>query len=316
MSKEKIEEAVRQTLSKGGYLVSSRYDLRSFVFDIIGRKDSQLLLVKVFTNIDAMNRDFASTMKQISDVLGASCLIVGRRSGSGDLENGVVYNRMGVPAITLETLDEFILEGVPPFIFAAPGGFYVKIDSEALRMARDEKNISLGTLAEKAGVSRRTISMYMEGMGAMIDVALRLEDFLNSPIVEPLNPLDMENEMEEGTATFNDRSNFENIVFGNLFSLGFDVLPVAKCPFEAVTSDEKVLLLTGLEENRARLKKKARVFYSFSTVAEKDSVIFVQKSRRDVIEGIPVMTPQDLECIDDPADFEEKIKRKKRYKEL
>ena len=50
-----------------------------------------------------------------------------------------------------------------------------------MKRLREERSISLGTLAEIAGVSRRTIQMYENGMGAMIDVAIRLEEFSTSP---------------------------------------------------------------------------------------------------------------------------------------
>ena len=84
-----------------------------------------------------------------------------------------------------------------------------------------------------------------------------------------------EKEMEE-RPTFSDRSDFEHSVFHNLFNLGYDVRPLNKCPFDAVTSDDKILLLTGLEENKVRLKRKAAAVFSISIVAEKESVIFVK----------------------------------------
>ena len=45
-------------------------------------------------------------------------------------------------------------------------------------------------LADVAGVSRRTIQMYESGMGAMIDAALRLEEYLDTEIIETVNPFE------------------------------------------------------------------------------------------------------------------------------
>src|SRR3989304_1669875 len=100
-------------------------------------------------------------------------LVVGERSGTGPLEDGVIYSRFGVPILARQTFVEFLEDGVPPFVFSAPGGLYVRLDTEALRRAREERQISLGTLADVAGVSRRTIQMYPEGVAAAGDIAPR-----------------------------------------------------------------------------------------------------------------------------------------------
>ncbi len=90
--------------------------------------------------------------------------------------------------MSAQTLAEHLLEEIPPYIFAAPGGLYVKLDGDRLGDIRAERGLSLGTLADVAGVSRRTIQLYETGMGAMIDAALRLEEFLDTQIVEPIDP--------------------------------------------------------------------------------------------------------------------------------
>ena len=74
-----------------------------------------------------------------------------------------------------------------------------------------------------------------------------------------------------------------------------------------------MLFLTGLEENKATLKKKAQAVHSISVVAERDSVIFVKKMpHTESVEGIALMTQEELISIDDPADLEDTIEKKKR----
>ena len=181
-------EAVRSVLAKSGFFVSRPLAMRGISFDVVARRDDTLLIIKILSNVDAFSKDNAEEMLTLGEALGASPLLVGERSGSGELDESIVYSRFGVPIISLTTLIDHLLEGVPPFIFAAPGGLYVKLDSNLMKRLREERSISLGTLAEIAGVSRRTIQMYENGMGAMIDVAIRLEEFLNQPIVVPVNP--------------------------------------------------------------------------------------------------------------------------------
>src|SRR3989441_8877105 len=155
---------------------------------MVARRDDTLLIVKVFQNVDALSKETAQELKAIARTLDGSPLVVGERSGTGALEDGVIYSRFGVPILCRSTLLEFLEEGVPPFLFSAPGGLYVRLDAAALRRMREERQVSLGTLADIAGVTRRTIQMYLEGMSATMEVAMRLEEFLNESLVMPVDP--------------------------------------------------------------------------------------------------------------------------------
>ena len=74
---------------------------------------------------------------------------------------------------------------IPPLVYASPGGLYVNIDGEALRDLREKRSMSLGDLGQVLGVSRRTISKYESGMGTTLDVAIRIEEFFNTGVVNP-----------------------------------------------------------------------------------------------------------------------------------
>src|SRR3990170_2183524 len=166
MGRRQLIDEVREVLTKTGFYLSERHDQRGLSFDVVARRDDLLLLLKVLQNVDAFSRANADELRLIATTLEGSPLVVGERSGSGPLEEGVIYSRFGVPIVSKQTFVDLFEEGVPPFLFSAPGGLYVRMDSEALRTARDRRGISLGTLADVAGVSRRTIQMYMEGMSA------------------------------------------------------------------------------------------------------------------------------------------------------
>ena len=188
MRRDELIGSVRRILARSGFYVSRPLGMKGISFDIVARCDTKLLIIKVLSNVDAFSKESANEMSVLAEALGGSPLLIGERSGAGNIDENIVYSRFGVPIISLITLSDYLLEGVPPFIFAAPGGLYVRLDSDLLRKIREEKNISLGTLAEIAGVSRRTIQMYEAGMGAMIDAAIRLEEFLDIPIVTPVDP--------------------------------------------------------------------------------------------------------------------------------
>src|SRR5207237_476696 len=81
---------------------------------LVARRDDTLLILKVFQNVDALSRGTAQELKAIARTLEGSPLVVGERSGTGPLEDGVIYSRFGVPILCRSTLLEFLEEGVAP----------------------------------------------------------------------------------------------------------------------------------------------------------------------------------------------------------
>jgi len=314
-NREELIRKLREALAKSGFYLSDPHNIRSIAFDIVGRRDKQLLIIKALTNIDSLSADDAEQLRVLANALGGSPLVIGFHSSAGKLEDGILYSRFGIPIMSEGTFDEYILEGVPPFVYAAPGGLYVRLDGELIRRIRTEKNISLGTLAEAAGVSRKAIQMYESGMGAMIDIAAKIEEFLNEPIVVPLNPFSYSTEIAKALKSFDDFEGLNRDVFEMLRELGYSVVPTVRCPFDALASDRDFLMLTGIGENPAVTERKARIVGNISRVTEKKSVIFVQqRTTVKEIEGTPLITKDELRRADDADDVMELILQRERRK--
>lgn len=299
MPREELIAGVRETLARAGFYVSKPLNMRRISFDVVARRDKTLLVIKILSNVDAFSKENAEEMKTLAEALQASPLMVGERSGSGIIEDGIVYSRFAVPIVCLQTLGDYLLEGVPPFIFAAPGGLYVKLDSLALRQIRDERGISLGNLAEAAGVSRRTIQMYETGMGAMIGVAVRLEDYLKQPLVVPVDLFEHRTGEAKPAPDLGNMDAFTKQIFERLMQMGFSVLPTTKCPFEALTKDREVLILTGVGFKENKLMEKAKVVSDISKITEHRSVIFIEKVKsRASIESTALIGRDELKKLD------------------
>jgi len=267
---------------------------------VVGRKGDTLLIIKILSNVDAFSRENAEEMKVLAEMLHACPLLIGERSSSGLLEPGIVYSRFNIQIISNETLADHILENAPPFIFAAPGGLYVKLNNNLLREIREKEGISLGTLADVAGVSRRTIQMYETGMGAMIDAALRLEEYLDTEIIETVNPFEYkyENKNREYELSGDQRS--DSKIFNHLLDMGFTVTPVVRSPFEALTRNKDVVILTGLDNEDEKLIQKAIIASDISRIVGKHSVIIVEKKRNvDNVESTAIVTKDELNKMDD-----------------
>ena len=300
MSRDDLINTTRAILAKGGYDISPMMSLRSVCFDVVGRKGDTLLIIKILSNVDAFSRENAEEMKVLAEMLHACPLLIGERSSSGLLEPGIVYSRFNIQIISNETLADHILENAPPFIFAAPGGLYVKLNNNLLREIREKEGISLGTLADVAGVSRRTIQMYETGMGAMIDAALRLEEYLDTEIIETVNPFEYkyENKNREYELSGDQRS--DSKIFNHLLDMGFTVTPVVRSPFEALTRNKDVVILTGLDSEDEKLIQKAIIASDISRIVGKHSVIIVEKKRNvDNVESTAIVTKDELNKMDD-----------------
>lgn len=314
MVREDLINTTRAILAKAGYDISAPLALRSICFDVVGRRGKDLLIIKVLSNVDAFSRDNAEEMKVLADSLSASPLLIGERSSSGDLEPGIVYSRFNIPILSNETLADHLLEEVPPFIFAAPGGLYVKLNNDLLKAIREDRGISLGTLAEVAGVSRRTIQMYESGMGAMIDAAMRLEEYLDVPIIEPVDPFEYKSENRSGEYEIRGADRRTNsIILNHLLDIGYSVTPVNKSPFEALSRDKNMIIVTSLDTDRESIQRKALAASDISRISGTPSVIIVENRRGlDGLRFTAVVTKDEVKDIDDKSELTDLVMNRSR----
>lgn len=310
---------VREALTGAGFYLSDDAPLRPLAFDLVARRDGQLLIVKVLTNVDGLAEPVANELRTIAQFLDAVPLVVGERSSSRELEHGAVYLRYGVRIITFETLHDYLAEGVEPLVYAAPGGFYVNLDGERLRALREERGLSLGDLAQAAGVSRRAIGMYEDGMGAMVDVAARLEEFLNEALVRPFEAFEPPRDQLPAAPLQSDYGNaFEAAILRAMQEMGFRVAPTAKSPFSAITREHidttaedgkprlvtERVVLTGFAADHPDAARRAAATAKIAEVTESFGVFFVERTTtRVAIEGTPVVSREELKRVDDPASF-------------
>jgi len=283
----------------------------SHLFDIVARKDQQLVLIKVVHNIEALKKPAVHGLIQLAKHLGASPMVVGVRYQSGEMSPGVIYRRYGAPVISVDTLEEILLHGLPPLVLAAPGGAFVRLDGEKLRRIRAERRLSLGQIADAAGVSRKAIQMYEKGKCAMVEVAVRLEEFLGTPVVVPLDPFTYSEDVRIEEDRVTPGSRFEREVYYSLTRVGFKVHPTRRCPFDAICKEDQKVLLSDVEAGRVSMKRLS-VLSSIGKVAEKPSVLFIKKEiTRENIKGVPVVMKKDLEKISDPSDLMLLIRERK-----
>jgi len=292
---------------KAGFYVSELYTMRPIGFDLVARRDNSLLIIKVLTNIDAMSEDIAKELRTLSTLLKGCPLIIGQKSGTGVLQNDAVYDRFGIQTITSETLKSHLLEGMPLEVYAAPGGLYVNLDRDKIKRLRMEQNISIGSFARSLKVSRRTVQMYEDGMNATVEIVLRIEDIFGANVTRPID-LFQHQKLEKKTQLTSIETEsfrkFQREVFSILEKVGYRVIPLEKCPFEAVSQDKKKILLTCVDEYNQKLLKKAQAVGSISKVTEKHAVLITDKDvRKKSIEGTPLIVRRELKKVRGPEEI-------------
>jgi len=310
MSRTALVGNVTAMLEDAGFLVSDRCAIRPKSFDIAARRGEDVLLVKILGNIDAFDAGTGAEMRRLGEYLNATPMLVGLRTRDEELEPGVVYFRHGVPVFSPDTAVNLFVEEVPPLIYAAPGGLYVNIDSEVLADVREEREWSLGRLAQELGVSRRTVSKYEDGMDASVEVAAQLDELFDAPLTSPVSLLEEESvrESEDPPEAPGVDPDDEQIVTV-LTRVGYDVHPTDRAPFKTVSENEtqEKQVLTGHSEFTQTAEKRARIMSSVGQVTRTQSVYVVDRATRESVEGTAIVEQDEMEDIDEPDDFRDLI---------
>ncbi len=176
-----------EELRKRGYSVVDYRDIKTSV-DLIAKKGSEVLVIRILGNLDALKPEHATDMLNLADILHGRAIIIANRSRWGPLKEGTIYYRHGVPAMTPETFLAF-LDGRKPLSFYVKGKEIVKIDRELLRRRRMELGLSLQKLAELTGTTKETIYRYERGYYPTKEAAEKLERILGIRLIRGVEPV-------------------------------------------------------------------------------------------------------------------------------
>ena len=309
MSRQALIGNVTAMLGDAGFAVSDRIAVRPKSFDLAARRGEDVLLVKVLANVDAFDGATGAEMRRLGHYLNATPLVLSLRTRDEELKPGVVYFRHGVPAVSPDTAVDLFVEGVPPLIYAAPGGLYVNIDGDVLEDAREERDWSLGRLASELGVSRRTVSKYEDGMNASVDVAARLEEVFDRPLSSPVEVLEDANEVRDADpepAEPEPEPDDEGVV-AVLAEAGYTVHPTERAPFKTVSEESDESLLTSHSAFTRTAEKRARIMSSVGEITRTRSVYVVDSTRRENVDSTALIEREELEDVEDANDLRDLI---------
>ncbi|HYA33808.1 MAG TPA: transcriptional regulator [Candidatus Bathyarchaeia archaeon] len=310
MRQDLLADQTAEVLQLAGFVTSKRCDVRSRCFDITARRGTVLLFLKLLSNIDGLSEETAFELKRLAECFYGSPLLVGEKARNHELQEGAVYVRYGVPAVNIETLADFFVDELPPLIYAAPGGLYVKLDEAALYEARTRRNLSLGAIASQLGVSRRSIRKYEEGMDAKVEIAVRLEAILDAPLAVPISLLTRRSFGKE-MAKHDALPPMEQQTISLLVDLGFEVLPMFQAPFDVLSQTKDETLLTGISKKATLMAKRAELMSSIARVVAAHSLYITDEEPKCFrILHTVIVQLQELENLDNSAELMRLVKER------
>jgi putative transcriptional regulator len=302
VQREEILLNISELLANHGFETSNIYD-RS-CFDLVARRELMLLLMKVLVNIDGFSIEQAQEIKRVANILLATPVLVGVKSKNDYLEEDVVYERYGIPVIGMETFRNLVIDEIFPDIFAARGGYYVQIDGNIIKEAREALDLSLKELADLSHVSRETIYKYETGnTKANPETAIMLESILQMRVTVSIDLFNVPKtpQIDIGKTEPNELS-----------ELGYGVIKTKRAPFDALakpTSEKPKCnqsLIANLDKHRNQklLNKMAANLKDISGITSTEAA-FILESRKDLnsIDGIPVVHNWEMWELKNPKDF-------------
>ncbi len=305
-NRELMMQQITQLLNTAGYSIVQLSPGSKACFDIIAKRRDQLIIIKFSSYIDNFSRDDSYELKSVASFLNASPLIIGERGKRfTELEDGLVLLRYGIPVVGLETFTNLIGQGMPPIVYCSRGRYFVQINRRLLRQSRLEKNLSYADLAQKVGVSRRTIYEYEHSINPPPETAALLETVLESPLAEGIRIFDFEIENEERPSySIDNLSSMKEDVSQILQDLGFISQFWTKLsPFDAFSEHKSQDVHSGLnvlvcvdDEQNKHVINRAAMTYSIASLTKRRAIMIVEEDKEHPLtQTIPTFTVDELQ---------------------
>jgi putative transcriptional regulator len=306
-----LVQEVIDHLEEAGFNLSTECDVRPSCFDLVARKDNQLLFVKILANIDALTKDDALSLQTVAHFFNATPLIVGKKTRRGSLDEGVVYQRYGLSTIAPRSFQSMISERKMPREFIQRGGRFVAIDGTKLKEVRLSHSMTKEDLAKCVEVSTRAILAYeKDEMDVSAEVAEKIEKVLETDLVIPIDILSPKILQGPISTTLpHEPLNLEARVNEFFARLGMRVLWTDRAPFHVAAKEDESPLMSGVGSLKSwSLQRRMDLLKSVSKITESDAVIIVEEGQaEETVSELPVIRQLELDDIEEPRELKKII---------
>ncbi len=228
--KNELLDKVAVALLKKGFTVKV---LPRKWFDIVARRESSILIIKVLSDANSISQELADEMKKIGFFISGSPLIIAERAGEL-LQDGVVYSRFGVYTISPETFLECISERLP-FVIKRNSGMTVYVSGEKLSSSIESSRYSLTDISRRIGVSKQMIVRYkVDKSEVSLKKAEALHRMFGEAIFEKVNVF-----LVNGKIGKSQKSGIAK----KFEELGFSAVDTKKAPFDVIAKGSAKIIL-------------------------------------------------------------------------
>jgi putative transcriptional regulator len=271
------------SLKEAGFEISQRCCSRPSCFDFAARKGDETVLVKLHSDIDTFSQSDSRELRVIAGRVSAAALVISGKTHLKPLEDDTVYSRYSVYVVTGKTFKSIACRTGYPLVNAGPGGYFVEVDGALIEKRRKELCLSIGTLAEMVGVSRRTLYGYERCMAkASVSSAYNLEKVLGVPVAKPIDVLEKARKQRvclllKAKRVIAGRALLQRVFRKFAFC---DISPVRKAPFDFVMNvpDEECVIVGAVAANgETCLDERTEEILSVSRVINAHPVLITEK---------------------------------------
>lgn len=303
MKSELISEAI-EILLDAGFEVSDCSNIRS-CFDILAKKN-EILLIKVLTNVEGLNRDTSIELRNIASILSGIPIVIGYRMKSAKLSNGVVYERYGIHIINSDTFADILNDRIPQ-VHSVRGNYCMNINSRLLIQLRRNIGMTQEELAVELRVSKQSIYRYESSGSISVEIAERLMEIFDRNIAVPNKEM-LEKKIHKFSRKIHrNLTDIERIVIRDLENIGFSALPT-NAPFDIFArekSDESGRLFTVVSNDGKRLRHRIELINGISELLGGYKICI--SDRKDDNTDVLIIKPKELNEIQDSEELIEMI---------
>ncbi len=303
MNREEMLNATEDVLKTAGFKISNHCHSRPSCFCMVARKDSDIAFIKVPFDLGKISLRDALELQAISSHFSGTPLFMSDKARERQLEDDTVYTRYDIYAVTLKTLEDVVARGMQPLVEAGPGGYYARLDGEAIRNRRMKLGLSIGKLAEQMRISRRTLYGYERGMvKASVSAAYNLEWILGIPVVRSIDifkPVPPNAGFFAAAKRLIIRNRFLRTVLKRLIKCHFKVAATPRAPFDFIAQppNQNVNIIGGVAyRGEKNIDERVEEILSISDIVNAQP-LFITHGKLVPSSDIPWIRSDDLEKI-------------------
>ncbi|MFO8017139.1 MAG: helix-turn-helix domain-containing protein [Promethearchaeia archaeon] len=336
---EKIVEKANNLLKQLNYHTFTFIGEQSkFCFDLLVKKGNYILMLKVFSNIDNIDKEEIENIKSLSILLKSKPVLIGIRNRYQKLDDSTIYVRYGLPFITYTTFKRILTKNQYPHILARRGGGVIYLDGDLMKNIRSEKRISRKELSEELGVAKRTVFSYEnEKMRPSKEIANKILNILEeSSIFRRINVFEWHMKFDLSQEIFHKKqelSEFKAHLQNIINDIGISSLwyEQGNAPFEVTMYSSDYIskgednksgkrkrnfypLFSGVSDDAQRVKDiNIEALNMFTRLFNKKGIFIVDNDFKlpdNYLKKLPFIKIKQLDKIDTEEEFIDFIKKK------